>query len=89
MSLRIVTGINLSFPVKGFILVYQRTSMSKNNGTLFFMAIIALVTGRKLMQHADFQNWTFQKPALDTVYLIAFILSLIFIVVQLVKRKKE
>lgn len=63
--------------------------MNNNRGFNFFLVIIAFVTGSKLVSHTDFKNWTFEKPAIDTLYLIVFLLSVFFIVWELIKRLKK
>ena len=63
--------------------------MNKKTGINFFFAIIAIITGSKLYKHFDFQNLKFEKPAIDTIYLIAFLASVIFIVKDLISRLKN
>lgn len=40
-----------------------------------FALLIAFVTGYKCYVHFDFATFTFEKPVLDTIYLIAFLFS--------------
>ena len=40
-----------------------------------FALLIALVTGYKCYVHFNFTTFTFEKPVLDTLYLIAFLFS--------------
>ena len=46
----------------------------------FFLAIIVIITGSKAYQHFDFQNLKFEKPVLDTIYLITFTVCSFFLV---------
>lgn len=62
--------------------------MENKKGFNFFLIIIALVTGNKLFKHFDFQKFTFEKPFIDTVYLIAFIASVVFITKELIQLKR-
>lgn len=63
--------------------------MNTKKGVSFFLVIVALITGNKLIKHIDFQNWKFEKPAIDTVYLIAFVGSVVFIVKEIINRFKK
>ncbi len=42
----------------------------------FFFVIIALIVGGALYKQFDFENLTFEKPALALVYGIVFIVSI-------------
>ncbi len=46
----------------------------------FFFSVTAIILGVSLFRHFDFKNLTFQKPALDTLYLIVFLFSIYGIV---------
>jgi hypothetical protein len=63
--------------------------MDSKKGINFFFAIIAIITGSKLYKHFDFQNLQFEKPALDVIYLIAFVASIIFLLKDYVKRPQN
>jgi hypothetical protein len=63
--------------------------MENKKGINFFFAVIAIITGSKLYQHFDFQKWTFEKPALDIIYLLTFIASIFFIVKDYLKPPKK
>jgi len=41
----------------------------------FFSVIIVLIVGGALYKQFDFQNMTFEKPALALIYSIAFIIG--------------
>lgn len=60
--------------------------MESKKGINFFFAIIAIITGSKLYKHFDFQNLKFEKPAIDAIYLIAFVASIIFLIKDYIKR---
>lgn len=59
--------------------------MQAKKGINFFFLIIAIITGSKLYQHTDFKNLQFQKPAIDTIYLLAFAASVILLIKDFVK----
>ena len=42
----------------------------------FFFVIVALILGGALLKQFDFQNLTFEKPALAVLYIIVFIISI-------------
>ncbi len=50
----------------------------KKNKLNVFFAIMAIILGSKLYQPTDFQNLRFQKPLIDSIYLITFVGCLIF-----------
>ena len=54
--------------------------MESKKGLNFFFLIIAIITGSKVIKHFDFQNFTFEKPALDALYVIAFVASIVFLI---------
>ena len=59
--------------------------MQAKKGINFFFLIIAIITGSKLYKHTDFKNLQFQKPAIDTIYLLAFAASVILLIKDFVK----
>jgi hypothetical protein len=63
--------------------------MDSKKGINFFFAIIAIITGSKLYKHFNFQDLKFEKPALDVIYLVAFVASLVFLVKDFVKRPQN
>ena len=46
----------------------------------FFSVVMILILGGALIREFDFENLGFEKPALALVYLIAFILSVGFMI---------
>lgn len=63
--------------------------MENKKGINFFFAIMAIITGNKLIQHFDFQNFKFEKPTIDMLYLFTFIGSIIFLVKDYIKPPKN
>jgi membrane protein DedA with SNARE-associated domain len=53
--------------------------MEKKKGLNFFWGIIAIILGTTLFKQFDFKNFKFEKPALDIVYIIGFIISIYFL----------
>jgi hypothetical protein len=54
-----------------------------------FFVIIAIVTGNKLIQHFDFKNFTFEKPAIDTLYLCTFIAVIVLLIKDFIKKSDQ
>ena len=54
--------------------------MEKKKEIPFGFMIIALILGIALYKAFDFENLSFEKPALAIVYIIGFLLSIIFII---------
>jgi hypothetical protein len=50
--------------------------MKKNSGLVFPFIIIALILGRTLVKHFNFENLSFEKPWLDLLYAIIFVFSI-------------
>ncbi len=46
----------------------------------FFSVVLILILGGALIREFDFENLSFEKPALALVYLFAFILSIGFMI---------
>ncbi|WP_149241903.1 hypothetical protein [Dyadobacter sp. 32] len=46
----------------------------------FSFAIIAIILGVSLYRQFDYETLTFEKPALAVVYLVAFALSIFFLI---------
>jgi membrane protein DedA with SNARE-associated domain len=42
----------------------------------FTFGIIAIILGLTLIKHFDFENFSFQRPLLDALYLIVFVFSI-------------
>ena len=53
--------------------------MKKQKGMNLVFVIIAVIVGSGLWKQFDFQDLTFDKPALAAVYGLAFVASLYFI----------
>ncbi len=51
----------------------------------FFTVVIAIILGAAIYKQFDFQTLTFEKPALAIIYIIAFIMSIGF----MMKKSKE
>lgn len=54
--------------------------MKKKKAPNFFLVIIAIILGQALFEQFDFENLTFEKPALAIVYIIVFVFSIYFLV---------
>ena len=52
----------------------------------FFFIVIGLITGSKVIKDFDFQTMTFAKPAIDTIYLITFVLMVVLSIKAFTKR---
>lgn len=63
--------------------------MKNKKGINFFLLIMAIIIGCKVYEHFDFQAKTFKKPALDMVYLGSFLLIVIVLIADLVKKPKK
>lgn len=63
--------------------------MEKKKNINFILLIIAFILGATLFKHFDFQTVRFEKPVLDTVFLITFIVTLYLIVKDLKKGHKS
>ena len=55
----------------------------------FFFSVIAIILGASLYRHFDFKNLRFEKPALDILYLIVFIISIYLMIKDYKKRPEE
>lgn len=63
--------------------------MENKKGFNFIFAIIAIITGTSLYKHFDFQNLKFEKPAIDAIYLIAFVFSIVILIKDYINRPKK
>ncbi len=63
--------------------------MDKKKGINFFMVIIAFVTGSKLYQHIDFKNMKMEKPVLDIIYMVAFLMSVIVLIKDFTRKPDQ
>ncbi len=50
--------------------------MERKKGMNWFFALIAFTLGLSLIKHIDFKSLTFKEPALDTLYIILFVISI-------------
>lgn len=62
--------------------------MEKKKGLNFFFLIILIVTGRALLKDIDFQNFTVKKPAIDTLYALAFLLGIVMLLKPFFSKEK-
>ena len=60
--------------------------MGNKKAKAFLFAIIAVILGWTILKHFDAENMKFEKPALDALYILTFIMSVIF-VIRSVKEK--
>ncbi|MDR6843735.1 hypothetical protein [Flavobacterium granuli] len=51
----------------------------------FAFGVVAIILGWTLVKHFDFEDFSFQKPLLDALYLIVFVFS----IYALIKNKKN
>jgi hypothetical protein len=63
--------------------------MENKKGINFFLAIIAIITGSKLYKHFDFQNLRFEKPLIDTIFLLTFVGAVTLLIKDYLNRRKE
>ena len=63
-------------------------NMENKKGLLLFFSLIALINGKVLYNHFDFENLSFKKPWLDTIYIIVFVFS-IYGIIKNFKKKTE
>jgi hypothetical protein len=63
--------------------------MDSRKGANFFLVIIAIVTGTKLVRHFDFKNLKFEKPLLDAIYLVTFVAVIVFFIADYRKRRTQ
>jgi len=54
--------------------------MGAKKAKAFIFTIIAVILAWTIFKHFDAEQMKFEKPALDTLYIITFIMSVIFIV---------
>jgi membrane protein CcdC involved in cytochrome C biogenesis len=54
--------------------------MSNKKGLSFVFIIVALVLGWTIFKQFDFENLKFEKPGLVMVYILAFLMSVYFLV---------
>lgn len=54
--------------------------MKSFKGVNFFLLIIVFVLGKRLIEHFDPVSKTFSKPAIDMLYGVVLLLSLVFLI---------
>lgn len=54
--------------------------MKSFKGVNFFLLIIVFVLGKEIIEHFDPVTKTFSKPAIDVLYGLVIVLSLVFLV---------
>jgi hypothetical protein len=63
--------------------------MENKKGLNLFFAFIAFILGWTLFKHFDFENFKFQDPALDILYLIVFAVSIYLLIKDYRKRPEK
>lgn len=63
--------------------------MANKKGINFFFGIIAIILGLAIYKQFDFENIKFEKPALATLYIIVFVLSIFFLIRDYKKRPEK
>ena len=54
--------------------------MESKKGINLIFALFAFIFGLTLFNHFDFKNLTLKEPMLDTIYIIAFVVSIYLII---------
>lgn len=54
--------------------------MENKKTPTFMFGVVAIILGWTLFKHFDFKNLSFQKPWLDGLYLVIFILSIYILI---------
>lgn len=57
----------------------EKEKEKKNKINVIYI-LIALITGGRLLKHFDFETKSFKSPALDTIFLVTFILAIYLII---------
>ena len=63
-------------PTYGYCNFKEEMNMKYKITPNYFSVIIALILGPALIDQFDFQNMTFEKPALSVLYFIVFVFSI-------------
>lgn len=63
--------------------------MKAGKGLNIILLVIALVTGSRLILHFDYHNLTFEKPVLDIIYAVTFVICIVFLMRDIFKRTKN
>ena len=53
--------------------------MGNKKAKAFLFSIIAVILGLTIIKHFDVEQMKFEKPALDTLYILTFIMSVFFL----------
>jgi len=53
--------------------------MGNKKAKAFLFSIIAVILGLSIIKHFDVEQMKFEKPALDTLYILTFIMSVFFL----------
>jgi hypothetical protein len=63
--------------------------MENKKAPVFTFSIIAIILGVTLYKQFDFNNLKFEKPALATVYIIVFLVSIYILIKNAIKRPEK
>lgn len=63
--------------------------MENRKAPVFTFSIIAIILGVTLYKQFDFNNLKFEKPALATVYIIVFLVSIYILIKNAIKRPEK
>ncbi|SOD92737.1 hypothetical protein SAMN06269250_4132 [Spirosoma fluviale] len=63
--------------------------MENKKNVNFTFIVVAFILGTTLIKHFDFKTSSFKMPALDIIFLIAFILSIYFIIKDYKKQPEK
>jgi hypothetical protein len=63
--------------------------MDNKKGVNLTFVIVAFLLGTTLLKHFDFKTFSFKMPALDIIFLIAFVASIFFILKDYKKRPEN
>lgn len=62
--------------------------MDNKKGGNFIWVLMVIILGMTLFKHFNFQTFRFKMPALDILFLIAFILG-IYLIIKDLKKKTD
>lgn len=63
--------------------------MEQKKGANFFIIVMMIITGSKLYQHFNFHTLSFKKPWIDAIYLVTFLVMIVLIAKQLLKKPEN